>query len=181
MDMKRGHGHAPWTWRWTSTMDAGMPIKSLVRHRQSSVSLQPLVRHQHSGIVVSPVPLVKDQSVSAQLWISRSCIYSIYNIQQLLKIYIFFILPCNIFFRKISVKNDENTFVVTVEKLSIQKFLHTVYLRYQVQYTYMYTHQSIAQVPSHGLGSYSCFLFIYPVRKRHGLLIFRGKKPVGTY
>jgi hypothetical protein len=33
VDMKHGHGHAPWTWRLTSTMNAGMPIKSLVRHR----------------------------------------------------------------------------------------------------------------------------------------------------
>jgi hypothetical protein len=40
--------------------NAGMPIKSLVRHRYSSVSLQHLVRHRHSGIVVSPVPLVTD-------------------------------------------------------------------------------------------------------------------------
>jgi hypothetical protein len=40
MDMKHGYGHAPWTWRWTSILGTGMPIKSLVRHRQFSVSLQ---------------------------------------------------------------------------------------------------------------------------------------------
>ncbi len=68
-----------WTWtrstalvmqhvsgQWTC-MDAGVPIKSSVRHRKFSVNLQRLVRHRHSGIVVSPVPLVTDQSVSAQL------------------------------------------------------------------------------------------------------------------
>jgi hypothetical protein len=40
MDMKHGHGHGPRTWRWSSTMDAGMPIKGLDRHHYFSVSLQ---------------------------------------------------------------------------------------------------------------------------------------------
>jgi hypothetical protein len=40
MDMKHGHGHGPRTWRWSSTMDAGMPIKGSDRHHYFSVSLQ---------------------------------------------------------------------------------------------------------------------------------------------
>ncbi len=79
MDMHYGHGNAarPWTHstalimqhvsgQWTF-MDAGMPIKSSVRHRKFSVSLRRLVGHRHSGIMVSLVPLVTDQSFSAQL------------------------------------------------------------------------------------------------------------------
>jgi hypothetical protein len=79
MDMQHGHGHAVWTWTcsmdmdmehifghaaWIWTMDmhgcrnARMPIKSSVRHRYFSVSLQCLVRHRHFGIMVSPVLLV---------------------------------------------------------------------------------------------------------------------------
>ncbi len=57
MDMHYGHGHAAWAWthsialimqhvsgQWTC-MDAGMPIKSSVRHRQFSVGLR-----RYSGI-----------------------------------------------------------------------------------------------------------------------------------
>ncbi len=49
MDMDMQHGFAAWTWTvdMHGYMDAGMPIKSSVRHR-------------HSGIMVSPVPLVTD-------------------------------------------------------------------------------------------------------------------------
>ncbi len=72
-DKRYGHGHASWTWGWKSTMDAGMPIKCLVWHRQFSVSLQYLGRHRHSGIVVSPVLLVTDQSVNAQLYLDMCC------------------------------------------------------------------------------------------------------------
>jgi hypothetical protein len=57
-----------WTLDMHGCWNAGMPIKSSVRHRKFSVSLRRLVRHRHSGIMVSPVPLVTDQSVSAQLW-----------------------------------------------------------------------------------------------------------------
>jgi uncharacterized protein YmfQ (DUF2313 family) len=66
-------GHAAWTWSWTidlnsghaprsrtCTVDAGMPIQSLVRHRQVSISLQRLVRHWHSGIMFIPVLLITD-------------------------------------------------------------------------------------------------------------------------
>ncbi len=78
MDMD-GHGHAARTWtrstdlvmqhgsgQWTC-MDARMPIKSSVWHRQFSLSLQRLVRHWYSGIMVSLVLLASDQYVSAQL------------------------------------------------------------------------------------------------------------------
>jgi hypothetical protein len=84
MDMQYGHGHAAWTCtrttplvmqhvsgQWTC-MDAGMPIKSSVQHHYFSVNLPRSVRHWHSGIVVSPVPLVTDQSVSAQLWLPKN-------------------------------------------------------------------------------------------------------------
>jgi hypothetical protein len=40
----------------------------LRRLLSGTVSLQRLVQHWHSGIMVSPVPLVTDQSISAQLW-----------------------------------------------------------------------------------------------------------------
>ncbi len=63
MDLFMQHRSRQWT-----CINGGLPIKSSVRHRQFSVSLQRLVRHRHSGIMVSPVPLVTDQSVSAQLW-----------------------------------------------------------------------------------------------------------------
>ncbi len=87
--MQHEHGHALWTWTCSMGMDtqhsfdnaacirtmdmhgcrnAGMPIKCPVQHRWFSVSLPLLVRHRHSGIMVSPEPLVTDQSVSAQLW-----------------------------------------------------------------------------------------------------------------
>ncbi len=84
MDMHYGHGHAAWAWthstalimqhvsgQWTC-MDAGMPecrnadkkfSPALLVFRQFMM----LFRHRHSGIMVSPVPLVTDQSVSAQL------------------------------------------------------------------------------------------------------------------
>jgi hypothetical protein len=60
MDIRHGHGDP-------STMGARMLIKCLVWHRKFSISLQYLVWHRHSGFVVSPVPLVMDQSVSTQL------------------------------------------------------------------------------------------------------------------
>jgi hypothetical protein len=55
MDTQHGFGHAAWTWTvdMHGCMDAGMPIKSSVWHRQFSVSLQRLIRHRHSGIMVS--------------------------------------------------------------------------------------------------------------------------------
>ncbi len=80
MDMQYGHGHAAWTCtrstalvmqhvsgQWTC-MDAGCrnADKEFSPASLVSVSLQRLVRHRHSGIVVSPVPLVTEQSVSAQ-------------------------------------------------------------------------------------------------------------------
>jgi hypothetical protein len=74
MDMQHGHGHAAWTLTRTTDlvmqhgptvgmhgcMDAGILIKSSVRHRQFSVILQRSVWHLHSGIMVSPVQLVTD-------------------------------------------------------------------------------------------------------------------------
>jgi hypothetical protein len=69
MDIQHGHGHAARlrgheAWTWTVDMhgciDAGMLIKSSIRHRKFSVSLQRLDRHRHSGIMISLVPLVMD-------------------------------------------------------------------------------------------------------------------------
>ncbi len=78
MDMqhRHGHGHRHAAQIWSCSMDLdnghawmpGMPIKSSVRYHQFSVSSQWLVRHRRSGIMVSPLPLVINQSVSAQLW-----------------------------------------------------------------------------------------------------------------
>jgi hypothetical protein len=81
MDMHYGHGHAAWAWTHSTAlimqhvsgqricMDAGVPIKSSVRHRKFSVTLRRLVWHRHSGFMVSPVLLVTDQSISAQLFL----------------------------------------------------------------------------------------------------------------
>jgi hypothetical protein len=83
MDMQHGHVLVAWT-RTRSTdllmrhgpgqghawmhgcRNAGLPIKSSVRHSLFSVRLQRLVRHRHSGIMVSPVLLISDYFVSAQ-------------------------------------------------------------------------------------------------------------------
>ncbi len=74
MDMQYGFGYAAWTWtvHMHGCTDARMPMKSSVRHRKFSISLYCFVRHHHSGIMVSPVPLVTDQSVSAQLWVQHT-------------------------------------------------------------------------------------------------------------
>jgi hypothetical protein len=75
MDMDTQHGFVYAAWTWTVHMhgctDAGMPECRWKAQSgiDSSVSLYCLVRHRHSGIMVSPVPLVTDQSVSAQLWV----------------------------------------------------------------------------------------------------------------
>ncbi len=69
MDLHQGQQHGP---HWSCTMDMDMPHryrnseKTLVQHCWFSVSYKPLsVRHPHVGIVVSPSPLVTDESVSA--------------------------------------------------------------------------------------------------------------------
>jgi hypothetical protein len=74
-DMHRGQGHAPWTWTCTMDMDIEMDIHHGCQNADKKfslaslvfISLQHLVRHWHSGIVVSPVTLITDYSVSAQL------------------------------------------------------------------------------------------------------------------
>ncbi len=75
MDMQHGHGHTARF--WSCSMDLAMDMHGC-QNAHKKFSLASLVwfttlspasafPHRHSGIMVSPVPLVTDQSVSAQL------------------------------------------------------------------------------------------------------------------